>query len=217
MRRNRLDVGQGHGPHLPPLADLQLAGPEPLDGGEGLVDRYGDQLLGRHPLEDVLDAGHMLVHGRAGERASDLHAVGIPLLLPELAGDEAAAERLQSDGPELLDRHPAVELPQRAEGLPDVVHGRGGGAVRFAVALLRPPQVPQHDVGNSESGGGRRAWRQLTALGFPLGEEPVIPLAAVGGAVSAEVDVLPAEGDDGLSGGFVEPVGGGFLRGMGCS
>jgi hypothetical protein len=44
--------------------------------------------------------------------------------------------------------------------------------------------------------------------GDPLGDEAIVPLAALGGAEAAEVVVATVEADDGLAGGPVVAVGG---------
>ena len=58
------------------------------------------------------------------------------------------------------------------------------------------------------SGDGRRGSGGRCAVGQPLGDQALVLLAALGGAVAAEVVVLAGEGDDGLAGGLVEAVGG---------
>jgi hypothetical protein len=46
----------------------------------------------------------------------------------------------------------------------------------------------------------------LPAAGEPLGDEPVVGLAAGRGAVDAEVEIFAVERDDGLTRPFVEPI-----------
>jgi hypothetical protein len=187
------------------------------------VDPRRDQLLGDRPGERPLDAADVLVDRPPGKADADYprdecgHArsrVGHLDLPGDRPGDHDVAEGLEGERAEVGGRRVAVMEPEELEGLLQRLDLARRLAVLHVVALGEGP-VLQHHLGDGHvtrraggSAGAAGGAARLGAVGEVAGDDAVVYDAAPGGVERAEVNRLPAEDHDGLSGGLVESVGG---------
>lgn len=119
--------------------------------------------------------------------------------------DHGLSDGLQFRRGELAGGCGAVQPADEPQGEADGVRLARRLPVLDVVGLAEPP-VPgdQFGAGVGRVGGLRRGG--FVASGEVFGDQPVVPLPALGRVELAQVMVTPADGDDGAIAGFVETV-----------
>jgi hypothetical protein len=156
---------------------------QPGDRRQRLVDRRGDQFLGRRPLEDPPHPADPLVDQR-------------PAPLPP---DHRRADRLECQRPELPGRAVAVQLPDQADDQLVLVNLVRLRPVLTAVVLLSVPEEGQEDLVYRRGAAGRTVGRG----GSELDEELFVIRLGFGTAPSAErpgaADAVLVDVEDGAA------------------
>lgn len=139
------------------------------------MDRGGDQLLGGGPLED----------------ADDPADPAVDLVAAEPRIDHGATHGLEGQGAEPRGRLVSVEASDGGQSEADVAEV-GGRYVPLAVVVGGEPEVSGQDLGDGEVGGGRAGVAGCGG-GAPPGDDAVVFIMALVGAVGPEVAVPPVE------------------------